>query len=66
MQVTINNRSHNISENSSITMAIKAIGMEIKNIAVAINFSVVPKDEWDNFILKENDKMMIIRATQGG
>jgi len=66
MQVIINDKSQELNENSSISNALKAIGMEPKGIAIAVNFSVVSKDEWDNFKLNENDKIMIIRATQGG
>ncbi len=66
MQVTINDKLHNLVENSSIAMATEAIGLNTNNIAIAVNFSVVPKECWDKFILKENDKIMIIRATQGG
>lgn len=67
MQVTINDKSQKLKENSSVSDALKAIEIErAMNIAVAVNFSVVSKEEWDNFKLNENDKIMIIRATQGG
>jgi sulfur carrier protein len=35
-------------------------------IAAAVNNSVVPKTTWEKFQLKENDKIIIIKATQGG
>lgn len=66
MQVTINDKPQEIIDNGSISHAIEAIGMKPNNIAIAVNFSVVPKNEWDNFKLNENDNIMIIRATQGG
>ncbi len=66
MQVIINDKSQKLNENSYIPDALKTIGIESKGIAIAINFSVVPKDEWDTFKLNENDNIMIIRATQGG
>ncbi len=37
-----------------------------KGLAVAVNNNIVPKAEWENHELKENDKITIIRATQGG
>lgn len=37
-----------------------------KGIAVAVNNTVVPKKEWINYTLKENDKVIVIKATQGG
>jgi sulfur carrier protein len=38
----------------------------IKGLALAVNEKVIPKFEWENFQLKENDKVVIIKATQGG
>ena len=39
---------------------------EGKGTAVAVNDSVVPKDEWNEHTLSEEDRVEIIRATQGG
>lgn len=35
-------------------------------IAVALNNSVVPKDQWGSKELNENDNILVITATQGG
>lgn len=35
-------------------------------VAVAVNQQVIPKSDWINTELKENDQVIIIRATQGG
>ena len=37
-----------------------------KGIALAINNTVVPKSKWNEFSLKDNDKIVVIKATQGG
>ena len=37
-----------------------------KGIAIAVNEFVVSKANWTNFKLTENDKILIITATQGG
>jgi sulfur carrier protein len=41
-------------------------GKPAKGIAVAVNFKIVPKQNWDSFELKENDKIEIVHAVQGG
>lgn len=38
----------------------------INGIALAVNEKVVPKNEWENHPLNDNDKILIIKATQGG
>ncbi len=38
----------------------------LQGIAVAINNVVIPKTAWFSYILQSNDKITIIKATQGG
>lgn len=42
------------------------ISYEKKGIAVAVNDSIIPKNEWKNYPIKENDEILIIIAAQGG
>ncbi|AWW28680.1 thiamine biosynthesis protein ThiS [Echinicola strongylocentroti] len=37
-----------------------------RGMAVAVNDQVIPKSNWDNYHLSENDQILIIKATQGG
>ncbi|HTF81901.1 MAG TPA: sulfur carrier protein ThiS [Cytophagales bacterium] len=39
---------------------------EKRGIAVAVNNTVVPKSGWVDCILRQEDKVTIIKATQGG
>ena len=39
---------------------------EVQGIAVAINDEVIPKANWEKIALQKNDRLMLIRATQGG
>jgi sulfur carrier protein len=46
------------------------LDLEIPNkqngIAVAVNNTVVPKLDWNEFLVQETDEILIISATQGG
>ena len=65
--VFLNNKSFLLDINSSLNTALEKNGIQNqKGIAVAVNNVVVPKVEWQTKILNENDKITIIRATQGG
>ena len=37
-----------------------------RGVAVAVNDTVVPRAEWDAHPLQPNDRLTLIRATQGG
>ena len=39
---------------------------EKRGIAVAVNDHVIPRNEWETYLLKENDNVLIITAAQGG
>ena len=42
------------------------LGVKNKFIAVEVNRVIVPKSNYRNYYLKENDKVEIIRAVGGG
>ena len=67
MEISINHIKTSVEENISLTAVVATnSGENTKGIAVAVNEKVVPKSEWDNTILQENDTIIIIKATQGG
>lgn len=67
MTVFINNEKREFSKDPNIVKLLREVNLERKKgIAVAVNNQVVPKNTWEQFLLKENDKVIIIHATQGG
>ena len=67
MEITFNNNPQQIKEQSSVQIIINdLIGEKQKGIAVAVNETVVPKAQWDIYELQPNDKVLVIKATQGG
>lgn len=40
--------------------------IEMRGLAVAINEEVIPRVLWAETVLQNNDRLMLIRATQGG
>ncbi|HEX7413976.1 MAG TPA: sulfur carrier protein ThiS [Bacteroidia bacterium] len=67
MTVFVNNKACLLEADASLSSALEQQGLLTqKGTAVAINNAVVPKADWQHKILNENDKITIIRATQGG
>ncbi len=67
MNVFVNNEKRDASNLKTLSELLESVNLNLsKGIAVAINNQVVAKGEWSNALLKENDKITIIRATQGG
>lgn len=67
MEITFNNHTQQIQEQSTVQIILNdLIGEKQKGIAVAVNETVVPKTQWDSYELQHNDKVLVIKATQGG
>lgn len=69
MEIIINNQTRSLSGHSSLSVQ-QLLNIEIplkqKGIAIAVNSKVVPKADWENKIISNNDIVLIIKATQGG
>jgi sulfur carrier protein len=68
MIVYLNNEQFEFSNAKSIA---EIIANELnlnnpKGVAIAVNQEVIPKSGWDKYMIKENDRVTIIKATQGG
>ena len=67
MIVFINNKDCVLNADENLISALEQNGIQSqKGITVAVNNAVIPKTEWQTKTLNENDKIIIIKATQGG
>ena len=65
--VILNGKEISIGIEYSLFDLLSGNGMAEKNgIAVALNNQVISRTEWNNKLLKQGDKIIIIKATQGG
>lgn len=66
MEITINQHTHVLAEELTISALIIQFNFPQKGIAVAIKNQVIPKIQWEGLTIKEGDEITIITATQGG
>lgn len=67
MNVYINDEATQVKENTTLQSLIDETEIKRKKgIAVAVDNQVVPRNQWEHFYLKEESKVVIIQATQGG
>lgn len=67
MTISVNNKQQELSDNTTVLKALEALGVSSFNgIAVAVNDTIIKKQDWDSFCLKPHDAMVLIRASQGG
>lgn len=65
MKIQINNRETETSAASLLALAAD-LGLPEKGVAMAVGNRMVPRTEWEQTLLKENDSIVIIKAACGG
>lgn len=67
MEILVNNKTEKLATGNKLSELLSQLNLADKRgIAVAVNNAVIARNEWSNFRLTENDKVTIIRPTQGG
>lgn len=67
MEVLVNNQTIQTPDGCTIDMLMPLVGIsDTRGIAVAINEQVIGKANWRSHTLLPKDKIILIKATQGG
>lgn len=66
MKVQVNNKEVEISPSSTITQLAAQLELAVLGIAIAVNNRMIPRTEWEKYVLKESDVLVIIKAACGG
>jgi sulfur carrier protein len=63
----VNDRPHALPADATLQALMGELGLaERRGIAAAVNGEVVPRPQWAGRALGEGDRVIVIRATQGG
>lgn len=67
VEVTINQQTFQLSDERGLAEVLSLLRIgHADGIAIAVNEVVIPRGEWDGYVLRERDRVFVIRATQGG
>ena len=66
MHIFLNGDEVEIDDGASLDDVIQIFKVSKQGLAVAVNTTVVPRENWQDHQLKNNDAVMLIRAAQGG
>ena len=66
MKIYINQKEIEVQDNISVKELLDMHQIAIEGTAIAIDNKLVPKNEWNDRILTDGNKITIIRATFGG
>jgi len=66
MTIIVNGQERTIKEGATLLELLKALGLEGKVMAAAVNMEIVKQDSWDDHKLHENDKLELLDFVGGG
>lgn len=67
VNLTVNDEPRAVEPATSVAGLLTQLGFaDRKGVAVALNGAVVPRASWPAQTLAEGDRVLLIRATQGG
>ncbi|SOS49313.1 sulfur carrier protein ThiS [Tenacibaculum dicentrarchi] len=64
--IKVNQKDHKILESLTLQEFVEDLNIQTNGIAIAVNSSVVKKNDWSLKLLQHNDDILIIKSTQGG
>lgn len=67
MEVIVNQQTVTVKQQCTLIEALSDYGIsQPKGVAVAVNDAVIPQQQWGSTPLYPNDRIIIIKAAQGG
>ena len=65
MKVTVNGAEVDVADQATVTDLLARLGIVQKGIAVAVDWTVLPRSRWDT-ILSDGARIEVVTAVQGG
>ena len=65
MRILVNDEEVEIDDDTSVEALVERLGFPDKGIAVAVDWAVLPRSEWDT-VLSEGARVEVVTAVQGG
>lgn len=66
MTLIVNGETREFNNSSTLQDIITNLQIENKVMAAAVNMNIVKKEDWSNFIPKEDDKIELLQFVGGG
>ena len=65
--IYVNDSGFPYDKPESLTELFRSLNINTaRGIAVAVNNTVIQKSRWESYLVNDNDKITLIKATQGG
>lgn len=66
VEIELNGEPHRVPAGLSLDALVRELGIANQAVALAVNRQVVPRQQWNERLLAQRDKVDIVRAIGGG
>jgi len=66
MKIIVNGETREFNANVTLQEVLKALSLEGKVMAAAVNMNIVKQDSWEHYNLHEGDKLELLDFVGGG
>ena len=66
MTLIINGKEKEFKENTTLATVLKELSLEGKVMAAAVNMDIVKQNDWDKYLLNDQDKLELLDFVGGG
>lgn len=66
MKISVNDNDMLFKKSINVNELINSLDLKVEKIAIEINKTILPRSEYENYFVKENDVIEIIKAVGGG
>ena len=66
ISIRLNGDVYQMQEEQSLATLVASLNLSGQAIAVAVNRQIIPRSQWQSQLLREDDKVDVVRAIGGG
>ena len=66
MEIKLNDKLYNVEAGTTLDKFIGSLNVQIQGIAIAIDYEVIPGNQWSEKILEDGMELVMIYAVSGG
>jgi len=66
IEVTVNGKPRQVAAKSTLPSLLEELQIDRRLIAIAYNGDVIPRDRYDEVVLKDGDTLEVVRMVGGG
>lgn len=66
MEISLNGSPYQLQENTTVAILIAQLDLTNKRLAVEINKEIIPRSQFESYLLTANNQVEIVQAIGGG